>query len=141
MRRARAIPRPVRPAGRPGRRHAVYTNLPPGDYVVVARDATATVLSDPISVKVEEGRIAYRNIRNVVYLLTAAGIAEVVTVGLAVLAGLPLPLLPVQLLWLNLVTNGVQDVGLAFERGTGDELRAPPRPRSAASASSRRWAS
>jgi magnesium-transporting ATPase (P-type) len=37
-------------------------------------------------------------------------------------------LLPVQLLWLNLVTNGVQDVGLAFERGTGDELRVPPRP-------------
>ncbi len=98
----------------------------------VARDAADLVLSDDnfttIVAGVEEGRIAYRNIRNVVYLLTAAGIAEVVTVGLAVLAGLPLPLLPVQLLWLNLVTNGVQDVGLAFERGTGDELRAPPRP-------------
>jgi Ca2+-transporting ATPase len=39
-----------------------------------------------------------------------------------------LPLLPVQLLWLNLVTNGIQDVGLAFERGRGDELRQPPRP-------------
>ncbi|MBK7903593.1 MAG: HAD-IC family P-type ATPase [Proteobacteria bacterium] len=98
----------------------------------VARDAADLVLSDDnfttIVAGVEEGRIAYRNIRNVVYLLTAAGIAEVVTVGLAVLAGLPLPLLPVQLLWLNLVTNGVQDVGLAFERGTGDELRVPPRP-------------
>ena len=98
----------------------------------VARDAADLVLSDDnfatIVAGVEEGRIAYRNIRNVVYLLTAAGIAEVLTVGLAVLAGLPLPLLPVQLLWLNLVTNGVQDVGLAFERGTGDELRAPPRP-------------
>ena len=98
----------------------------------VARDAADLVLSDDnfatIVAGVEEGRIAYRNIRNVVYLLTAAGIAEVITVGLAVLAGLPLPLLPVQLLWLNLVTNGVQDVGLAFERGTGDELRAPPRP-------------
>jgi magnesium-transporting ATPase (P-type) len=98
----------------------------------VARDAADLVLSDDnfttIVAGVEEGRIAYRNIRSVVYLLTAAGIAEVVTVGLAVLAGLPLPLLPVQLLWLNLVTNGVQDVGLAFERGTGDELRVPPRP-------------
>jgi len=98
----------------------------------VAREAADLVLSDDnfttILAGVEEGRIAYRNIRNVVYLLTAAGIAEVVTVGLAVLAGLPLPLLPVQLLWLNLVTNGVQDVGLAFERGTGDELRVPPRP-------------
>jgi magnesium-transporting ATPase (P-type) len=97
----------------------------------VARDAADLVLSDDnfttIVAGVEEGRIAYRNIRNVVYLLTAAGIAEVLTVGIAVLAGLPLPLLPVQLLWLNLVTNGIQDVGLAFERGTGDELQAPPR--------------
>jgi len=98
----------------------------------VAREAADLVLSDDnfatIVAGVEEGRIAYQNIRNVVYLLTAAGIAEVLTVGLAVLAGLPLPLLPVQLLWLNLVTNGIQDVGLAFERGRGDELRQPPRP-------------
>lgn len=98
----------------------------------VAREAADLVLSDDnfatIVAGVEEGRIAYRNIRSVVYLLTAAGIAEVLTVGIAVLAGLPLPLLPVQLLWLNLVTNGVQDVGLAFERGTGDELHMPPRP-------------
>ena len=98
----------------------------------VARQASDLVLSDDnfstIVAGVEEGRIAYQNIRNVVYLLTAAGTAEVLTVGAAVLAGLPLPLLPVQLLWLNLVTNGIQDVGLAFERGRGEELRHPPRP-------------
>jgi magnesium-transporting ATPase (P-type) len=47
--------------------------------------------------------------------------------ALALLAGLPLPLLAVQLLWLNLVTNGIQDVALAFEPGEGDELRLPPR--------------
>ena len=97
----------------------------------VAREAAGLVLSDDnfatIVNGIEEGRIAYRNIRNVVYLLIAAGVAEVLTVGLAVLVGLPLPLLPVQLLWLNLVTNGIQDVGLAFERGHGDELRAQPR--------------
>jgi magnesium-transporting ATPase (P-type) len=97
----------------------------------VAREASDLVLSDDnfatIVNGIEEGRIAYQNIRNVVYLLIAAGIAEVLTVGLAVMAGLPLPLLPVQLLWLNLVTNGIQDVGLAFERGSGDELDAPPR--------------
>jgi magnesium-transporting ATPase (P-type) len=97
----------------------------------VAREASDLVLSDDnfatIVAGVEEGRIAYQNIRNVVYLLTAAGIAEVLTVGLAVVAGLPLPLLPVQLLWLNLVTNGIQDVGLAFERGRGDELQQRPR--------------
>jgi magnesium-transporting ATPase (P-type) len=98
----------------------------------VAREAADVVLSDDefrtIVAGIEEGRIAYQNIRNVVYLLTAAGVAEVLTVGIAVLAGLPLPLLPVQLLWLNLVTNGIQDVGLAFERGRGDELERPPRP-------------
>jgi calcium-translocating P-type ATPase len=97
----------------------------------VAREAADLVLSDDnfatIVNGIEEGRIAYRNIRNVVYLLIAAGIAEVLTVGAAVAAGLPLPLLPVQLLWLNLVTNGIQDVGLAFERGHGDELAHPPR--------------
>jgi magnesium-transporting ATPase (P-type) len=97
----------------------------------IAREASDLVLSDDnfatIVGGVEEGRIAYRNIRNVVYLLVAAGLAEVLTVGVAVIAGLPLPLLPVQLLWLNLVTNGIQDVALAFERGSGDELRRPPR--------------
>jgi magnesium-transporting ATPase (P-type) len=99
----------------------------------VAREASDLVLSDDnfatIVAGIEEGRVAYQNIRNVVYLLTAAGTAEVLTVGIAVFAGLPLPLLPVQLLWLNLVTNGIQDVGLAFERGHGDELRMRPRPR------------
>ncbi|MDH4165776.1 MAG: HAD-IC family P-type ATPase [Gammaproteobacteria bacterium] len=97
----------------------------------VARDASDVVLSDDnfatIVAGVEEGRIAYQNIRNVVYLLIAAGAAEVLTVGLAVIVGLPLPLLPVQLLWLNLVTNGIQDVALAFEQGRGDELESPPR--------------
>jgi len=97
----------------------------------VAREAADLVLSDDnfatIVNGVEEGRIAYRNIRNVIYLLIAAGIAEVATVGLAVLVGLPLPLLPAQLLWLNIVTNGIQDVALAFERGHGNELASPPR--------------
>jgi magnesium-transporting ATPase (P-type) len=96
-----------------------------------AREAADLVLADDdfatIAAGVEQGRIAYRNVRSVVYLLVAAGIAEVVTVALAVLAGLPLPLLPVQLLWLNLVTNGVQDVALAFEAGRGDEMRSMPR--------------
>ena len=97
----------------------------------VAREASDLVLVDDdfatIAAGVEQGRIAYRNVRSVVYLLVAAGIAEVLTVALAVFTGLPLPLLPVQLLWLNLVTNGIQDVALAFERGHGDEMRARPR--------------
>ncbi len=97
----------------------------------VARDASDIVVSDDnfatIVQGVEQGRIAYDNIRKVIYLLVSTGAAEVLMVTLAVAAGLPLPLLPAQLLWLNLVTNGIQDVALAFEPGEGDELRRRPR--------------
>lgn len=97
----------------------------------VARDAADIVISDDnfatIVSGVEEGRVAYGNVRNVINLLITQGAAEVIVVALGVLFGLPLPLLPVQLLWLNLVTNGIQDVALAFEPGMGDELKHPPR--------------
>jgi Ca2+-transporting ATPase len=98
----------------------------------VAREAAELVISDDhfgtITAGIEEGRIAYNNIRNVIYLLISTGAAEVILVALALLFGSPIPLLPVQLLWLNLVTNGIQDVALAFEPGLGDELKSPPRP-------------
>jgi magnesium-transporting ATPase (P-type) len=98
----------------------------------VAREAAELVISDDhfatITAGIEEGRIAYNNIRNVIYLLISTGAAEVVLVALAIGSGLPLPLLPVQLLWLNLVTNGIQDVALAFEPGVGDIRHEPPRP-------------
>ncbi len=97
----------------------------------VAREAAELVISDDnfatIVAGVEEGRIAYDNVRKVIYLLVSTGAAEIVLIGLAVGTGLPLPLLPVQLLWLNLVTNGIQDVALAFEPGEGDALRRRPR--------------
>ncbi len=98
----------------------------------VAREAAELVISDDhfgtITAGIEEGRIAYNNIRNVIYLLVSTGAAEVILVALALVFGSPIPLLPVQLLWLNLVTNGIQDVALAFEPGVGDELKSPPRP-------------
>ncbi|MGI9457681.1 MAG: cation-translocating P-type ATPase, partial [Aeoliella sp.] len=98
----------------------------------VAREAAELVLSDDnfatIVAGIEEGRVAYDNVRKVIYLLISTGAAEVVLVGLALLAGLPLPLLAVQLLWLNLVTNGIQDVALAFEPSEGDVLSRAPRP-------------
>jgi Ca2+-transporting ATPase len=98
----------------------------------VARETAELVISDDnfatIVAGVEEGRIAYDNVRKVIYLLVSTGAAELVLVGLSVLAGLPLPLVPVQLLWLNLVTNGIQHVALAFEPGEGDVLRRRPRP-------------
>lgn len=98
----------------------------------IAREAAELVITDDhfatITAGIEEGRIAYDNIRNVIYLLVSTGAAEVVLVALAIANGMPIPLLPVQLLWLNLVTNGIQDVALAFEPGHHDVLRRSPRP-------------
>jgi len=98
----------------------------------VARETADLIITDDnfasIVAGVEEGRIAYANVRKVIFLLISTGAAELVLFTLALLTGLPLPLLAVQLLWLNLVTNGIQDVALAFEPGEGDELRHPPRP-------------
>ncbi|MCA8988846.1 MAG: HAD-IC family P-type ATPase [Planctomycetaceae bacterium] len=98
----------------------------------VAREAAELVISDDnfttIVSGIEEGRIAYDNIRKVIYLLISTGAAELVLMALSMMAGTPLPLLPVQILWLNLVTNGIQDVALAFEPGESDVLLRKPRP-------------
>ena len=98
----------------------------------VAREASSLVLSDDnfatLVGGIEEGRVAYDNIRKVIYLAISTGGAEVILMTLAISTGLPyLPLLPVQLLWLNLVTNGIQDIALAFEANEGDVLDRKPR--------------
>jgi magnesium-transporting ATPase (P-type) len=97
----------------------------------VARETADIIITDDnfdsIVSGVEEGRISYSNVRKVIFLLISTGAAELVLFTLALFTGLPLPLLAVQLLWLNLVTNGIQDVALAFEPGEGDELRYHPR--------------
>ncbi|MDP2319805.1 MAG: HAD-IC family P-type ATPase [Acidobacteriota bacterium] len=97
----------------------------------VTKDTAALIVTDDnfasIEAGVEEGRFAYDNIRKVTYLLISTGAAEVVLFVAALLAQLPLPLLPVQLLWLNLVTNGIQDVALAFEGGEPEAMSRPPR--------------
>ena len=98
----------------------------------VARETAALIVADDnfasIVAGVEEGRIAYGNVRKVIFLLVSTGAAEIVLFALALAAGIPLPLVAVQLLWLNLVTNGIQDVALAFEPAEGDELARRPRP-------------
>jgi calcium-translocating P-type ATPase len=105
----------------------------------VAREAAELVITDDnfatIVSGVEQGRIAYDNIRKVIFLLVSTGAAEVLMFTLVLLTGFPyanggilLPLLPVQILWLNLVTNGIQDKALALEPGEGDVLKREPRP-------------
>jgi magnesium-transporting ATPase (P-type) len=98
----------------------------------VAREAADLVITDDdfssIVAGVEEGRIAYDNIRKVTYLLVSTGAGEVLAVTGALALGLPIPFTAVQLLWLNLVTNGIQDIALAFEPGEPYILDRPPRP-------------
>jgi magnesium-transporting ATPase (P-type) len=76
---------------------------------------------------VEEGRTAYANIRNVTFFLISGGAGQVTAIIASLVLGLPLPLLPVQILWMNMVTNGIQDVALAFEPGEPRLYRRPPR--------------
>jgi magnesium-transporting ATPase (P-type) len=90
--------------------------------IVVTDDNFSSIVSG-----IREGRTAYANIRKVILMLAATGAAEMLLFLLAIPLGLPMPLLPVQLLWLNLVTNGIQDVALAGEKPEGDELSRPPR--------------
>lgn len=97
----------------------------------VARESADVILADDnfasIVYGVEQGRIVYNNIRKVIFLLVSTGMAELVLFLLAMLFQMPMPLVAVQLLWLNLVSNGIQHVALAFEPAEGDELRYPPR--------------
>ncbi|NYT02733.1 MAG: HAD-IC family P-type ATPase [Methanosarcinales archaeon] len=98
----------------------------------VARESSDIIITDDnfasIVAGIEEGRIGYGNIRKVIFLLISTGAAEIVLFILALATNLPLPLVAVQLLWLNLVTNGIQDVALAFEPGEGDEMKRRPHP-------------
>lgn len=100
----------------------------------VAKEAADMVVTDDnfasIFAAVEEGRIAFDNIRKVTFFLIATGIGTALAVLIGVSVGLGLPLLPAQLLWLNLVTNGIQDVALAFEPGEKGIIKRPPRPKS-----------
>lgn len=97
----------------------------------VAKESADIVITDDnfasIVAGIREGRVAYANIRKVILMLVATGAAEMLLFLLAIPLGQPMPLIAVQLLWLNLVTNGIQDVALAGERAEGDELARPPR--------------
>jgi len=97
----------------------------------VAKEAADLIITDDnfasIVAGIEQGRIVYNNIRKVISLLAATGFSAILLFFLSVFAGLPMPLTAVQLLWLNLIANGLQDVALAFEPKEGGELESPPR--------------
>ena len=91
-----------------------------GSGTDVAKETSNMIIVDnnfmSIVSAVEEGRNAYANIRKVLYMLLSCGLAEVLAFVLAILFDLPMPLVAVQLLWLNIVTDGLQDLALSFEK-------------------------
>src|SRR6185503_18815931 len=97
----------------------------------VAKQAAAVVLQDDrfetVAAAVEEGRIIFDNIRKFVFYLFSCNVAEVLVLLVAGVAGLPLPLLPLQLLWLNLVTDTFPALALAMEPGDATVMTRPPR--------------
>lgn len=97
----------------------------------VAKEAAAIVLQDDrfdtITAAVEEGRIIFDNIRKFVFYLFSCNVAEVLVLLLASLAGLPMPLVPLQILWLNMVTDTFPALALALEPGDEGVMNRPPR--------------
>jgi Ca2+-transporting ATPase len=97
----------------------------------VAKQAASIVLGDDrfdtVAAAVEEGRIIFDNIRKFVFYLFSCNVAEILVLLCAGLAGLPLPLLPLQLLWLNLVTDTFPALALAMEPTERDVMTRPPR--------------
>jgi Ca2+-transporting ATPase len=99
----------------------------------VAKESADMVLTDDnyasIVSAVEQGRIIYANIRKFVFFLLSSNVAEIMIIFLATLAGLPTPLTVIQLLWLNLLTDGAPALALAMEKGDPDVMERAPRPK------------
>ena len=102
-----------------------------GSGTDVAKETAQMIIMDDsfksIVTGIKEGRIAYNNIRKISYLLLSCGIAEVLFFLLSMIFNLPLPLLAIQLLWLNVVTDGLQDIALSLEKEDDDVMKDSPR--------------
>ena len=102
-----------------------------GSGTDVAKETASMIITDDnfssIVAGIEEGRCAYSNIRKVIYFLLSCGISEVILFILSIIFDLELPLLAIQLLWLNLVTDGIQDIALSCEKKEEDIMNHKPR--------------
>lgn len=110
----------------------------------VAREAAQMVLNDDafatIIMAMRQGRVIFGNIRKFVVYLMSCNVSEVLLVGIAVGAGLPAPLLPLQILFLNLVTDVFPAFALGLGRGDDSVMDRPPRDPSEPIIDNRRWA-
>lgn len=102
-----------------------------GSGTDVSKEASSMIISDDsfksIVAGIKEGRCAYNNIRKISYFLLSCGFAEVLFFLFSIIFNLPIPLVAIQLLWLNLVTDGLQDIALSFEKLEKDVMKKPPR--------------
>lgn len=109
----------------------------------VAKQAADMILKDDafasIVLAIQQGRVIFANIRKFVIYLLSCNLSEVLVVTLAVLGGLPLPLLPLQILFLNLVTDVFPALALGFGKGDTEILHRPPRPKSEGLLQTRHW--
>ncbi|BBI34540.1 calcium-translocating P-type ATPase, SERCA-type [Cohnella abietis] len=97
----------------------------------VTKEASALVLADDnfssIVAAVEEGRGIYENIRKFIRYLLASNVGEIMTMFMAMMAGFPLPLVPIQILWVNLVTDGLPAMALGVDQAESDLMQHKPR--------------
>ncbi len=97
----------------------------------VSKEASSLILADDhfatIVSAIEEGRNIYDNIRKFISYLLASNVGEILVMFLAMLIGLPLPLVPIQILWVNLVTDGLPAMALGVDPSEEDTMNRPPR--------------
>lgn len=97
----------------------------------VSKEASALILSDDnfatIVAAIEEGRGIYENIRKFIRYLLASNVGEILTMFIAMMAGMPLPLIPIQILWVNLVTDGLPAMALGVDQAEKDLMQHKPR--------------
>ena len=107
----------------------------------VTRETADMVLTDDnfasIISAVEQGRIIFSNIRKFVYFLLSCNLGEIGTIFLGTLLGWPVPLTAIQLLWMNLLTDGAPALALGMEKGEPGIMTRPPRPRGSPSSTAR----
>ena len=102
-----------------------------GSGTDIARETSKMIIMDDnfksIVAGVKEGRVAYANIRKIIFFLISCGFAEVLFFCLSIIFDLPMPLVAIQLLWLNVVTDGIQDFALSFEKAEKNIMDEKPK--------------
>ena len=98
-----------------------------GSGTDIARETSNMIIIDDnfksIVAGVKEGRVAFANIRKIIYFLLSCGLAEVLFFCLSIVFNMPMPLVAIQLLWLNIVTDGIQDFALSFEKAEDNIMK------------------